>query len=142
MFAERWFAGTYVVSGTFFLDGAAVTSSHVESDIEPLYREVRRSKKAMWPRGLAGFFVIPIYCAAGFDDEIRGWIRSRHSFAYAIWPEPLLYETSQNSVIFREDFGARGSAFYPYLSQLFGIGLNRAAAHFGHSSPPTRKKNA
>jgi hypothetical protein len=141
-FAERWFAGTYIVSGTFFLDGSGLTSVQLHADIEPLYHEVQKKKIAMWPRGLAGFFIIPIYCAPEFADEVLVSVHRRLPFRWAIWPEPLLYCTSDNSVALREDFGLHGSAFHPYLAQLFAIGLGEVAAHFGHGTAPSRKKNA
>lgn len=139
-FAERWFAGTYVVTGVFFLDGSDLTLAKIAADIEPLYLEIRKQKKAKWPRGLAGFFVIPIYCAPSFSDEVFESIRRRLPFRWAIWPEPLLYRTSDNSVSLRGDYGLHGRAFYPYLNQLFVAGLAKAASHFGHRTLPTRKE--
>jgi hypothetical protein len=139
-FAERWFAGTYVVTGVFLLDGSGLTSAKITADIEPLYLEIRKQKKAKWPRGLAGFFVIQIYCAPSFGEEVLASVRRRLPFQWAIWPEPLLYRTSDNSVSLREDFGLHGRAYYPYLNQLFVAGLIKAAAHFGHRTVPPRKE--
>ena len=67
LFAEGWFAGTYVVSGIFFRDGHEIAPQRIREDIESLFEEVENSKRAIWPRGVAGFYVIPIYCASGFQ---------------------------------------------------------------------------
>lgn len=140
LFAEQWFAGTYLVSGTFFLEGAGLDPEKIMAQVAPLYREVRHQKKKAWPKGLAGFFVIPIFCGSPFSDEVCTWARSRHPYRWAIWPEPLLYDVSENTVVLREDYRHFGRAFFPYLNQLFTAGLHRAATHFGHASLP-RKKN-
>jgi len=133
-FAERWFGGTYIVSGTFILEGRDITPARISEDIDPLYRETARSKRARWPRGLTGFFIIPIYCAPSFGEEVLACVRTRLPFRWAIWPEPMLYDTSRNAVTSREDFGLHGAAFRPYLNHLFETGLTRAATLFGHKS--------
>jgi hypothetical protein len=135
MFAEQWFAGTYLVSGTFFLKGDGVTPGQIIAQVDLLYREIRRHKRAKWPRGLAGFFVIPVFCSTSFSPEVSIWVRTRHPYKWAIWLEPLLYDSCANTVLLREDYQLFGRAFFPYLNQLFTAGLSRAAAHFGHSNP-------
>ena len=139
IFAERWVAGTYVVSGIFFLEGDGVTPEKVWADVDSLYRETRAKKKAKWPRGVAGFYIIPIYCGAAFSTEILAWIRQRHPYRWAVWAEPMLYNVSENSVTFREDYRYFGCAFFPYLGELFTTGLSRVAPHYGHTGTPQRK---
>src|ERR1043166_1933498 len=141
MFAERWFAGTYLVSGTFFLVGGGVTPEKIMMHIDPLYREVRRQKNARWPRGLAGFLIIPVFCDSDFSPEVCAWVRTRHPFKWAVWPEPLLYDSTKNTVISREDYRLFGRAFFPYLGQLLEVGLGRVSRHFGHTNLP-QSKNA
>jgi hypothetical protein len=138
VFAERWFSGTYIVSGIFFLDGSNLTVANIQDDVGRLYREIKEQKKAWWPRGLAGFYVIPIYRAPAFDTEILSRVRKRLPFRWAIWPEPILYITSHNSFMSREDYEANGSSFYAFLSQLLTDGLNRTAAHFDYDIMPSR----
>ncbi len=137
-FAERWFAGTYLISGTFFLDGQALTAEKLFDDVEPLYQEIRDQKKGFWPRGLAAFYIIPIYCAPAFDVEVLRRVRTRLPYRWAIWPEPLLYRSSDNAFAVREDYGRHGSAFLPYLDQLFTAGMSRAATHSGYNVRPSR----
>jgi hypothetical protein len=137
-FAERWIAGTYLVSGTFFLDGQGLTADRLIHDFEPLYQEIRDQKKGWWPRGLAGIYVIPIYCAPAFSNEVMRAVRKRLPYRWAIWPEPVLYRTSDNAFATREDYGHHGSAFLPYLDQLFRDGLTQAATHYGYEIMPNR----
>lgn len=138
-FAEKWHAGTYVVSGTFFRDGTNAEPEHVVSCTRELYSQTRANQKVRWPRGIAGYFIIPVLCASRFSPEMEEWARSHHRYKWAIWLEPILYDTNQNMILMRGDFGSYGSAFYPHLGTLFTRAVMRAGGHFGHEAPPKIK---
>lgn len=138
-FTERWFAGTYVVSGTFFQDGTNAEPEDLMSWTKELYSTVRANQKAPWPRGLAGYFIIPVICSDRLSRRLEEWARSRHRYRWAIWLEPILYNTRENTIIMRADYGFYGRAFYPYLGTLFTKAVVRAGSHFGHQAPPEIK---
>lgn len=136
LFAERWVKGTYVVSEVFFLDGTGLTKAQIQSDIALLTHEVKKKQKTAWLKWLTRSFVIPIYSAPSFDKATITSIRWSLRSCQSLWPEPLLYSTSDNAVAFREDFAYHGRAFYPYLSKIFREGLALAAGRAGGKNPP------
>jgi hypothetical protein len=137
LFEERWYAGTYLVSGVFFFDGTGITPSDISHSIDPLYERTKKQKRRLWPRGLCGYYIIPIFTAVSFDDEVVRFVRTRMAFRWAIWPEPALYRSVANSAERRNDYGMQGAAYYPYVSLLIAAGLSIAAKTAGHNFPST-----
>jgi len=136
-FSERWVMGTYIVSGVFYLDGTDLHSAQIRSDSEELYRVTRQHKKAIWPRGLCGYFIIPIYSAEGFCDETLEFVKQRMRFRWAIWPEPVLYDSEENVMWLRQDYGLFGAAFTPHLSNLVDDAMDIVSEHYGHEDLPS-----
>ena len=90
LFTEQWQAGTYLVSVVFFFDGSGITPAGITDAISPLYESTKKQRRCAWPRGLSGFYIIPIFTAASFCKEVIQCVHMRMPFHWAIWPEPVL----------------------------------------------------
>jgi hypothetical protein len=85
--------------------------------------------------------------AAHFEEHVISTVHSRLPSRWAIWPEPVLYFTSDNSAERRSDYTSWSSAFLPYLNVLMGVGVSVAGkmAGFGpvnHINSRVLSKNA
>src|SRR4051794_23640373 len=96
LFDEQWVAGTYLVSGVFFLDGSGLTPAGVTDAVDLLYERTKEQKRRAWPRGLCGYYIIPVFSASSFSEEVVKFVHTRIAFRWAIWPEPVLYRTTEN----------------------------------------------
>ena len=134
-FEEQWCAGTYLVSGVFFFNGAGLVSSDITNAIRPLYERTKIKKRAIWPRGLSGYYIIPIFTAPSFDEDVVSYVHVRMPFQWAIWPEPVLYRNTDNSAERRNDYRLHGAAFHSYLNKIIASGLNVVAELAGHQNP-------
>jgi len=138
-FSEQWLRGTYLVSGVFPIQKSGLTIRDIIEQIPALYDETISHKRAIWPRGICGYFLVPIYISDSFDELVQNWVRSYHRYRWAIWHEPLLYNKHDNVVYMRSDYGTHGAAFRPYLAKIIGSALT-TITHKYHMSFP-RKKN-
>ena len=129
-FVERWVVGTYLVAAIFPTDGRSLTLEHLVSQVPTFYAAARSHKQAIWPRGVCGYYLIPIYIAESFDASVIEWVHSYHPYRWAIWHVPVLYTTTHNSVEKRayrdprsDKYHWHGSAFRPYLEHVIGTAL-------------------
>lgn len=143
-FLERWVAGTYLVTGIFPTDGRELTIERMIAAIPSLYTTTRANKQARWPRGLCGYFLVPIYTAPSFDPGVIEWVHSFHPYRWVIWHVPVLYHTATNAVDKRvygdprsDKYHHYGSTFRPYLENVIGSALRAVARPFGHQLPET-----
>ncbi len=137
VFDERWSSGTYLVSGVFFLSGDGITPQQISACIDPLYERLRAQKRRPWPRGLCGYFVVPLFSSATFDPAVVQFVHVRMPHRWAIWPEPVLYASGSNTAERRDDYGLHGAAFYRYISGVMEAGLRLAARMAGQPFPQT-----
>ena len=131
--AERWVAGTYTYSGIFLLDGTGLTPAIVCNDLEMCYQSIRQQRVRRWPRGLARYILIPVYCAPLFKAETRsflyGYDRPRR---FGVLMKPILFNPEKNRVEVKDAVQNDTLMYYWYLKQLFAAGIFKAATHFGH----------
>jgi hypothetical protein len=142
-FVERWIVGTYIVAGVFPTEGRSLTVESLVAQIPSFYNATRSHKRAIWPRGICGYFLIPIYIAESFDTDVIEWVHSYHPYRWAIWHVPVLYNSTDNSVDnraygkSRSDKWGYGSFFWPYLESIIGTGLRAVSHRFGYELPET-----
>ena len=138
LFAERWLGLAYTFSGTFILDGTDLTPERAKRDFDALYRATRSHRRRRLPRGIARFFLVPVYCAASFHDATRrylfGYDRPRR---WAVAMKPVLFNSDSNNIDAKDAVQNDTLAYYSYLQTLFAQGVLRAAQHFGHQSELT-----
>ncbi|MGD1087350.1 MAG: hypothetical protein ABR955_01305 [Verrucomicrobiota bacterium] len=134
-FLAQWVSGTYLVSGVFPIESNSLTTQQVVLKIPSLYLAAKSSKLAKWPRGICGYYLIPVYIADFFDESVVAWVHSYHFFRWAIWHEPVLYCKADNTAHSRNDYGLRGKAFRVYLSNVMGGALKTVASRFNFEFP-------
>jgi hypothetical protein len=143
-FIERWVVGTYLVAGVFPTEGCGLSVERLVAQIPSFYAATRSQKRAMWPRGICGYYLIPIYIAESFDADVIEWVHSYHPYSWAIWHVPVLYNRATNGVEKRayldpraDKYHSYGSAFRPYLESIIGTGLRAISHRFGYELPET-----
>jgi hypothetical protein len=134
-FFEQWVSGTYLVSGVFPIESNSLNIPQVVSKIPLLYSELKSSKQANWPRGICGYYLIPIYIVDSLDESVIAWVQSYHSYRWVIWHEPILYCKTDNTSYLRNDYGHRGSAFRNYLSNVISETLKTVSSRFNFEFP-------
>ncbi|MDH5535821.1 MAG: hypothetical protein OEZ08_09685 [Betaproteobacteria bacterium] len=134
-FIEGWMRGTYVVAGIFAIPVDTLSVSTLSANIAALYDGTKRAKRAWWPRGISGMFLFPFYLGSGFSPEVVSWVQRRHPYRWAIWHEPVLYDTGQHSVTMRGDYGLFGSAFYPLVGVLYVRAMQAISLGLGREFP-------
>jgi hypothetical protein len=136
--AERWVAGAYTFSGTFLLDGTGLVPSTVCNDLEMCYQSIRQRRVRRWPRGLARYILVPVYCASTFQEETQsllyGYSRPRRFY---VSMKPVLYNSERNRVEAKDAVQNDTLMYYWYLKELFAAGISRAVMHFGHKAELT-----
>jgi hypothetical protein len=135
VFDEQWVAGTYLISGIFFFDSPSLTSAVIADAINPLYERTKKQRRRAWPRGVSGYYIIPIFTAPSFDDQVVNFVHVRMTFRWAIWPEPVLYRSADNTVEQRADYGLHGAAFYYYVQTMIGASVGVVAKLAGYKYP-------
>ena len=134
-FAERWLALAYTFSGTFVLNGTDLTSDRVRSDFHALHVATLRRRRRRWPRGIARFLLVPIYCAASFRQETRDYLFGCDGPGrWAVAMKPALFDCRRNHVEAKHAAQNNTLLHYQYLQMLFADGVATAARYFGH--PP------
>jgi hypothetical protein len=134
-FLEQWVAGTYVVAGIFPTDGTGLNIEQMKEQIPWLYATTRAHKRARWPKGICGYYLLPVYTAECFHPKVIEWVHSYHRYRWAIWHEPVLYATKANVAELRADYSLHGSAFRSHLTNLIDASLRTIARRFGHEFP-------
>ncbi|HWB04471.1 MAG TPA: hypothetical protein VG796_15695 [Verrucomicrobiales bacterium] len=107
----------------------------MRQNIPTLYALTKNAKRGWWPRGLCGTFLFPFYPGTQFDPAAIEWVQRRQAYRWAIWHEPVLYDTAQNSVWMRSDYGHYGSAYYPLVFDLYRRALTAIAGRLGRPGP-------
>jgi hypothetical protein len=134
-FLERWVSGTYLVSGIFPIEKDLLTVEQITAQIPSLYSSTKSNKQTKWPRGICGYYLIPIYIAEAFNQNVIDWVHSSHPYRWAIWHEPILYCNGDNSAHLRKDYGIYGQSFRPYLFNIIKNALFAVAGRFNHRFP-------
>lgn len=132
---EGWMRGTYVVAGIFAISSDATTITGIKENIPDLYTATKTARRRCWPRGIAGTFLFPFYLSCHFPSETIDWVQKRRPYRWAVWHEPVLYDTTRNSVWMRSDYGQFGSAFYPLVFELYGRALTLIAQRLNRPCP-------
>lgn len=134
---EQWVSGTYVVAGVFQQHCEHVQLRQIVERIPHYFESLRLQKKAIWPRGICGYYTIPIYSVEHFDDDALRWVRSRPSYRYAMWHEPVLYDWRSNRAEMNRQWGINGSAFRIFLYEVIASALVNLMRHYDHAERPT-----
>jgi hypothetical protein len=141
-FLEQWVAGTYLVTGIFPTDGRGLSVERMVQSIPAFYAQSRSHKRSAWPRGICGYFLVPIYTADAFDANVVEWVHSFHPYRWAIWHTPVLYHTADNGAEKRfygdprtDKYYWYGSAYVPYLEHVIAVALRSVARSFGYERP-------
>jgi len=133
VFTERWLRGLYTFSGTFTLDGTDLTPERVREDLGALYDSTRAHRHRRFPRGVARYFLVPVYCATSFQKATRDYLYGYdRPGRWAIAMKPVLYNSHSNDIEAYDAVQDDTLFYYEYLKQLFEEGVSRAAQHFGH----------
>ena len=135
----KWFGPlTYAFSGVFLLDGGNLTPERIRGDIDPLYETLLTHRARAWPRLLSKFFLVPVYCSAGFDRETIGALalgsrlgrRSPTRSRLGIFVKPMLYNCSEHEIVFQEALQNCNVGYYALLTGLYEQGVAMAEQHF------------
>ena len=134
---ERWVSGTYVVAGLFFKSLRQLESSLIEAEASSHFQVLRERKKRRWPRGICGYYAIPVYVCEIESPEVVRWVQNRPKYRYAMWHEPVVYFPESNEVAMSANWGVYGLFFRHYLAEIIFSGLCRVTEEAGHSDFPT-----
>lgn len=133
--SEQWVSGTYIVSGVFTIPCASLTIDDVESNRSALYEAVNSARRGRWPRGIRGTYLFPVYISGRFDEEVIRWVQRRRPYKWAIWHEPLLFDTFWNILWRRADYGSYGSAFRSHILEIQRQAMIEIANSVGNPFP-------
>lgn len=135
-FHEQWVSGTYIVSGVFQLPCHRLDLRDIQEQIPRLFEALRKTKSGWWPKGICGYFAIPIYTADTFEQTVVEWVHSRPKYKYAMWHEPVLYDRVRNVVEMNNSWGNDGSAFRIFLFDVIHKALHGLARKERHATFP------
>ena len=133
---ERWVAGTYIVSGISVERYDRISVENIQNNIPPYFDRLRTERRGWWPRGICGYYAIPIYCCESFSGDLVEWVQNRPKYRYAMWHEPVLYSPIDNEVKMNSRWGVYGWAFREHLSERLFDPLQSLAYEFGHENFP------
>lgn len=132
-FGERWVGLAYTFSGTFVLDATGLTPERVRLDFVSLYRATLAHRRRRWPRGMARFFLVPIYGAASFQPATKDFLSGRgRPGRWAVAMKPVLFDSRRNHIEAIDAVQNDTLTCHWYLQTLFDDGIAAAARHFGH----------
>lgn len=133
---EQWVSGTYIVAGVFQRKKPVVTVPDIEVEIPELFALLKSQKKARWPKGICGYYAIPIYTCDALDDFTVDWLHSRPKYRYAMWHEPVLYDRLRNVAEMNEAWQFHCSAFRPFLFEVIFEAVKGLAQKEGYPTFP------
>jgi len=133
---EQWVSGTYIVAGVFQRKTARISVQEIQSDAPRLFDLLKVNKKAIWPKGICGYYAIPIYSCEVLDAGAVDWVHSRPKYRYAMWHEPVLYDRGRNVAEMNADWRLYGAAFRVFLFEAIFTALNGLAKKEGHPTFP------
>jgi hypothetical protein len=134
---ERWISGTYIVSGVFTIPFDRIGTTVLQDNLPALFSTLRGKQLRKWPRGISGYYAIPIYVGNGFSLDVVQWVQSRPKYRYAMWHEPVLYDLAGNQAFMNTKWGLYGLAFRKHLAERTFHSLANIAQNANHSSFPT-----
>ena len=134
---ERWVSGPYVVSGVFTIPVSRIGKNALQDNQNNLFSMLREKRVRKWPRGICGYYAIPIYIGNCFSLDAVQWVQSRPKYRYAMWHEPVLYDRAKNLVFMNTKWGMYGLAFREYLSERTFASLAYLAKSDNHRSFPS-----
>ena len=135
----RWFAAPiFAFSGVFLLDGVSLTSERIRCHIDHLYRAVLTHRTKKWPRLFTQFFLVPVYCSPEFTQRshnellpsTQGGRCSTTRSRVGIIVKPMLYNSSEHKMVFREAIQNWNMNYYPILKPLYEQGEDMAEKHY------------
>ena len=133
---ERWVSGTYIVCGMINRNVPTIDIHELIENRPVLFSSIRKNRRAFWPRGICGYYAIPVYIADGFSREVINWVQNRPKYRYAMWHEPLLYDYNENQAFTNARWGRYGLYFRTYLSERILDSLMDLIAIYGHEELP------
>lgn len=133
---ERWVSGTYIVSGVYTILADRFEENVLQDNLPALFSTLRERRVRKWPRGICGYYAIPIYVGKGFSMDVVRWVQNRPKYRYAMWHEPVLYNCAENEAFTNAKWGLYGIAFRDYLGEQIFSSLASIAKNDGHSCFP------
>jgi hypothetical protein len=133
---EQWVAGTYIVAGVFQRKQALISIQDIQAEVPRLFELLKVNKKSRWPKGICGYYAIPIYICDVLNLGAADWVHSRPKYRYAIWHEPILYDRVRNVAEMNQAWEVYGSAFRVFLFEVIFTALEGLAKKEGHTSFP------
>jgi len=109
--------------------------------IPELLSQTKKRKRAAWPRGICAYYLIPIYCSTGFPEETIEWIKTRPKYRWAIWHEPVLFNTHENAACSFTKRGLYCLAFLEFLSTIVVGGICSISREHGFTTQPRLNGN-
>lgn len=126
-FLEGWRMGHYLVTGVFPVQFPAtqITADFLDSKAEECFQEVRGQKKSILPRGIAVFYVIPIYLVEGWTEPEtqRLFCLRQQYWKWSVWHDPVAVNVSTKEVWLREGFENPNFALRKHLLSVLFSGL-------------------
>ena len=135
-FHEQWISGTYIVAGVFQIPVNSLSTVELNANIPHWFDMLASSKKAWWPRGICGYFAIPIYACPFFDQPVIDLVHNRPKYRYAMWHEPVLYDFRANTAQTNANYGLYCSAFRFFLFETIITTLYGLHQKYGHREFP------
>ena len=134
---EKWVSGTYIISGLFSISGDGFDPETLTRNLPTLFSHLQQCRRWKLPRGICGYFAIPIYCSEKFSSSLIHWVQNRPKYRYAMWHEPVLYDLSHNEA-YTSSFGAQsGAAFRSFVVNRQCSALAEIAKNMGIDSYPS-----
>lgn len=133
---EQWVSGTYLVAGVFQRKQAVIDVRQIEVEVPRLFTLLKAYKKARWPKGICGYYAIPIYTCDSLDTSAVDRVHSRPNHRYAMWHEPVLYDRRHNIAEMNAKWRIHGFAFRLFLFEVIFTALNGLAKKEGHLAFP------
>ena len=134
---ERWISGSYIVSGVYTIPVSRVDENVLQNNLPALFSRLREKRVRKWPRGICGYYAIPIYIGNCFSLDAVQWVQSRPKYRYAMWHEPVLYDRAKNLAFTNTKWGMYGLAFREYLSERTFDSLAYLAKSDNHRTFPS-----
>jgi hypothetical protein len=135
-FYEQWGSGTYIVAGVFQRPCHLLDVRQIQDKIPYLFGLLKKNKKGWWPKGICGYYAIPIYISDAFDQTVIEWVHSRPTYRYAMWHEPVLYNRVCNVAEMNKSWGLYCAAFRIFLFEVIFLALQGLSQKNGHTQFP------
>lgn len=133
---EQWVAGAYIVAGVFQRKHAVISVPEIQTEAPQLFDLLKANKRARWPKGICGYYAIPIYTCDALDSAAVDWVHSRPKYRYAMWHEPVLYDRGRNMAEMNAAWRLYGSAIRVFLFEVIFTALKGLAKKEGQPSFP------